>query len=230
MVTLLAIAHATLVVNECPFCQRLPVPGNGPICLGCGANVAERAFSALVQQMVHGHEPKAAAAQLTFAAHRLTSRERNFLLELGTCLPQTLSRQGDLEDHARWRQMASLSEIRSDSIDVFYSAPGCLDCTTELGEALKCISQVLKPTGATVVGLGPGRLVDGDQAPSRKDQLDLIRHARPTHAQMWSIEVGREWIFRTWRSYGLSPCSVMVQDLASATKLEFLLGQRTANA
>jgi hypothetical protein len=231
MVTLLGVAHTTIAVSECPLCQRPPAPGKGKTCIGCGAHVAERAFAALVHEMLRGNSTNLPIAELMCAAHRLTTRERNFLLKFGGCLqqslPQSMSKPGDIEDQNSWRRMAALSAMQSESVDIFYSAPGCLDFIDEFGAALESITRVLKPAGAAVVSLSSGRLVNGGQVPTRKVHLDRIRHARPLDAQLWSIEVGREWIFGKWREFGLSPCSVFVHDEASATKREFLIGQKT---
>jgi hypothetical protein len=216
-------------VTECPCCQQAPTAGSpAKACSKCGATAAERCFGGLLRGILRNYDPKTAADPIVVAAHRLSVREKALVETIGRALPTPTQTWVDINDPAVMNRVVSLDGSASLSADIFYCTPTSLDFVPEMAAALASAARVLRGTGILMFGFNPGRVVDGEAAPTKKYKLDPAIYKLPPTTDMWSMEVGRLWVIAELRKLGLAPNMVLVEDLMSGTTAEYFLGQRAA--
>lgn len=224
-----AISPINLDRDDCPYCgtKLVPDPKAKP-CAKCGASAVERAFAALAKGMLREYDPKTSATPVVLLAHRLSARETEMISALGKTLAPSTTSWYDIKDPAIMERVVSLSGTAAQTVDLFYSPPATLDFVPDVEKAVTNAGRVLRPSGVAVIGFNPGRIVDGAEAPAKKYKLDPAAYKLPADVEMWSMQLGRDWLIGHLRKLGLAPNLVHVSDPASGGKLEFFLGQRPA--
>ena len=212
--------------KQCQLCEHV---NEAPVklCAKCGANAAGRAFGAIVRGMLRQFDPKQASAPLVSMGLRLARNETTLLEAFGKCLPPPTSTFHELSNPATLQRVVELHGIDEQSIDLLYSPPWLCEFLTDVDQVIASAGRVLRSRGVAMLAYSNGRKpIEGDAAPTRTRKLDPVEYKLPAGIEIWSVQVGREWIFSSIRKAGLTPFWVEVIDSADSTKFEYFLGQK----